>query len=325
LDAASPHAPEIASDPQRGSAAAELHRPVLLAESVHWLAPERGGLFVDATLGLGGHAEALLAASPDVRLLGIDRDPDARSLAARRLERFGARVEIVAGDFRALDEFLAGRRPAGLLADLGVSSLQLDRAERGFSFRGGGPLDMRMGPDGPTAADLLNRMTEAELTNLFHEYGEEPEARRVARAVVASRARAPLSTTGELAELVRRAKRSGRGRESRIDPATLVFQALRIAVNDELSALQEMLDRATALLDRDGRLVVISYHSLEDRIVKNRFRDLAKGEVDQVTGRTRSETRVLEVLTRKPVIPGAAELERNPRARSARLRAARRL
>ena len=186
---------------------------------------------------------------------------------------------------------------------------------------------MRMGQDGPTAAELLNRMTEAELTKLFFEYGEEPEARRVARAVVAARARQPLSTTVELADLVRRTKRAGRGhgRESRIDPATLVFQALRIAVNDELAALTEMLDRATALLDRDGRLVVISYHSLEDRIVKNRFRDLAKGEVDPITGRSRSETRVLEVLTKKPVVPGDAELERNPRARSARLRAARRI
>ncbi len=320
---------DAGSDAERSAAGGErldaIHRPVLLAETLDRLAPERGGLFVDATLGLGGHAEALLEASPDVRLVGIDRDPEARALAFRRLERFGARVEIHAGDFRALDEIVGPRRPAGILADLGVSSLQLDRAERGFSFRADGPLDMRMEQDGPTAAELLNRMTEVELTRLFHEYGEEPEARRVARAVVSARARAPLSTTGELADLVRRTKRIGRGRESRLDPATLVFQALRIAVNDELAALSEMLERATALLDRDGRLVVISYHSLEDRIVKNRFRDLAKGEVDPITGRTRSETRVLEVLTKKPVGPGEAELERNQRSRSARLRAARRI
>ena len=306
----------------------EIHRPVLCAETVEWLDPARGGLFVDATLGLGGHAEALLEAWPGVRILGIDRDPDARELAAQRLARFGSRVEIAAGDFRAMDELVGARAVAGVLADLGVSSLQLDRAERGFSFRADGPLDMRMGRDGATAAELLNRMTEAELTRLFRESGEEPQARRVARTIVRERAQAPISTTIELASLVRRAKRGRGGRggdRDRIDPATLVFQALRIEVNDELSALSEMLERATALLERDGRLVVISYHSLEDRIVKNRFRDLARGEVDPVTGRTRSETRVLEVLTRKPIAPATPELVRNPRSRSARLRAARRI
>jgi 16S rRNA (cytosine1402-N4)-methyltransferase len=300
-----------------------IHRPVLLAEVVDWLAPARGGLFVDATLGLGGHAEALLEAAPDVRLVGVDRDPQARALAAARLARFGARVEIRDGDFRSLDAILGERRAAGILADLGVSSLQLDCAERGFSFRTDGPLDMRMGATGETAAELLNRITEAELTTLLHEYGEEPEARRVARAVVSARQRAPLTTTSALAELVRRTKRAPRG--GRLDPATLVFQALRIAVNDELGQLEELLARASALLEQGGRLVVISYHSLEDRAVKNRLRDLARGEVDPITGRTRSETRVLEVLTRKPVVPAAAEIEQNPRARSARLRAARRL
>jgi 16S rRNA (cytosine1402-N4)-methyltransferase len=300
-----------------------IHTPVLLAEVLDWLAPARGGLFVDVTLGLGGHAEALLEAAPQLRLVGIDRDPDARALAAARLARFGARVEIRAGDFGSLDEILGERRAAGILADLGVSSLQLDRPERGFSFRADGPLDMRMGRAGETAAELLNRMTEAELTTLFQEYGEEPEARRVARAVVSARQRQAITTTTELADLVRRTKRAPRG--GRIDPATLVFQALRIGVNDELEQLAELLERATALLEPGGRLVVISYHSLEDRAVKNRFRDLAKGEVDPITGRTRSETRVLEVLTKKPVVPAAVELGQNPRARSARLRAARRL
>jgi 16S rRNA (cytosine1402-N4)-methyltransferase len=300
-----------------------IHRPVLVDEALGWLEPARGGLFVDVTLGLGGHAEALLDAAPSVRLVGVDRDPAARELAAARLARFGERVEVHAGDFSTLDDILGERRAAGILADLGVSSMQLDRPERGFSFRAEGPLDMRMADAGPTAADLLNRMTEAELTTLFHEYGEEPEARRVARAVISARARKPLETTSELADLVRRTKRAPRG--AKLDPATLVFQALRIAVNDELGQLAELLDRATALLDRDGRLVVISYHSLEDRAVKHHFRALAKGEVDPITGRTRSETRVLEVLTRKPVTPSAAELARNPRARSARLRAARRL
>jgi 16S rRNA (cytosine1402-N4)-methyltransferase len=166
--------------------------------------------------------------------------------------------------------------------------------------------------------------TEAELTEIFRQYGEEPEAKRVARAVVRERAARPVETTSALAEIVRRAKRSPRG-EARIDPATRVFQALRIAVNEELDAVSEMLDQAVRMLDTDGRLVVISYHSLEDRIVKNRLRDLARGQVDPVTGRTLSETRVLEVLTRKPVRPTLAEIEANPRSRSARLRAARRL
>lgn len=301
------------------------HVPVLLAEAVEWLAPARGGLFVDATLGLGGHAEALLAAAPAARLVGVDRDPEARAIAARRLERFGGRIEIVGGDFRDLGGLLAGRRVAGVLADLGVSSLQLDRAERGFSFRADGPLDMRMGDSGPTAAQLVATMTEAELERTFRTLGEEPESRRVARAVVAVRQRQPITTTRQLAEVVRGAKRAHGGRHDRIDPATRVFQSLRIEVNQELAALSEMLDAAIGMLDRDGRLVVISYHSLEDRVVKNRFRDLARGEVDPITGRTSSETRLLEILTRKPVTPSEAEVARNPRARSARLRAARRL
>jgi len=299
-----------------------VHLPVLRREALDWLAVERGGLYVDATLGLGGHAEAILDAASATRVVGIDRDPQARSLAARRLERFGDRVEIHAGDFAALGDVLAGRSAAGVLADLGVSSLQLDRAERGFSFRRDGPLDMRMADSGESAAELLNRSTEAELTTIFRQLGEEPEARRVARAVVAARRDGPIETTGELAEVVRHAKRA---RPARIDPATRVFQALRIAVNRELDSLAELLDCAVDLLDRDGRLVVISYHSLEDRIVKNRLRDLARGESDPVTGRTRSETRVLELLTRKPVAPSAGEIAANPRARSARLRAARRL
>ena len=301
------------------------HLPVLLAESLAWLDPARGGLFVDATLGLGGHAEALLEAAPAACLLGVDRDSEALELAGARLARFGARVELAQGDFRDLDRLVgASRRAAGVLADLGVSSLQLDRAERGFSFQREGPLDMRMARSGRTAAELVNRSTEAELTEIFRQYGEEPEARRVARAIVREREERPIETTRVLAEIVRRAKRSPRG-EARIDPATRVFQALRIAVNEELDAVSEMLDQAVRMLDTDGRLVVISYHSLEDRIVKNRMRDLARGQVDPVTGRTLSETRVLDVLTRKPVRPTPAEIDANPRSRSARLRAARRL
>lgn len=299
-----------------------VHVPVLLREAIELLAAARGGLFVDATLGLGGHAEAILAASPATRVVGVDRDPEARALAAARLARFGDRVEIHAGDFAELDRLVGARRAAGVLADLGVSSLQLDHAHRGFSFRRDGPLDMRMADAGETAAELVNRLTEAELETIFRSYGEEPEARRVARAVVAARDAAPITTTGELADVVRRAKRA---RETRLDPATRAFQALRIEVNRELEALDELLDRAVGLLESEGRLVVISYHSLEDRMVKNRLRDLARGESDPVTGRTRAETQVLELLTKKPVMPSAAEVAVNPRARSARLRAARRL
>jgi len=301
------------------------HLPVLLRESVEWLGAARGGLFVDATLGLGGHAEAILEASPAARVLGLDRDPEARGLATARLARFGDRVEIRAGNFRELERLAGDRAPfSGVLADLGVSSLQLDRAERGFSFRGDGPLDMRMGPEGPTARDLVNEATEGELETILREYGEEPEARRVARAVVRARSTQPIDTTRQLAEVVRGAKRPVHG-EERIDPATRAFQALRIAVNEELDAVGELLEQAIRLLDTGGRLVVISYHSLEDRIVKNRFRDAARGEVDPVTGRTLVETRILEVLTKKPLRPTEAEVGANPRARSARLRAARRL
>jgi len=301
------------------------HVPVLLAEALELLAPERGGLFVDATLGLAGHAEGLLERAPAARLLGLDRDPEARELARERLARFGARVEIRAGDFRDLEHLVADRAPfAGVLADLGVSSLQLDRAERGFSFRQEGPLDMRMARDGRTAADLIANLTEGELQEIFREYGEEPEARRVAHAVVEARDEEPITTTVELARIVRGAKRRSRT-DDRIDPATRVFQALRIAVNEELEAVAELLDQAVRLLDREGRLVIISYHSLEDRIVKNRMRDLARGEVHPVTGRPRSETRLLEVLTKKPIRPSLPELEANPRSRSARLRAARRI
>ncbi len=303
---------------------------MLLAETLFWLAPERGGLFVDCTLGLGGHAHALLSRFPQARLLGIDRDPRALELARRRLAEFGARARYIEGNFRHLEalwgEHAGGEAPpAGIYADLGVSLLQLDDPGHGFSFQREGPLDMRMGTTGPTAAELVNFATEENLEEIFREFGEEPEARRVARAIVAERRVSPIDTTVALANVVRRAKRSGRGGGERIDPATRVFQALRLAVNEELQAAEELLDQAVRLLDRDGRLVIISFHSLEDRIVKNRFRNMARGEVDQTTGRTHSETRVLEVLTKKPVRPTEAEVQFNPRSRSARLRAARRL
>ena len=290
---------------------------------------------MDCTVGLGGHAEAILGASPEVRVLGVDRDPQALAMARERLEPFGSRVRLVEADFADLQEVLEqlGEGLArGVLADLGVSSLQLDSAERGFSFRRNGPLDMRMGDQGPTAADVVNTYSEEALRNILWQHGNERQARRIARALVREREIKPFETTGDLKRIVYRAKsksgRPGRGprrREGRVDPATRVFQALRIEVNMELSRLQTLLDKVVKLIDAEGRLVMISYHSLEDRIVKNSLRQLARGKIDEITGRTHSETRVIEVLTKKPVRPSAEEIAINPRSRSARLRAARRL
>jgi 16S rRNA (cytosine1402-N4)-methyltransferase len=305
------------------------HVPVLLAESLEWLAPGRGGLFVDATVGLGGHSEALLQASPDVQLVGIDRDSQALERAEKRLAAFGSRVRLVQANFHQIDRALSGlgvhgvRSIAGVLADLGVSSLQLETAERGFSFRLDGPLDMRMGLAELTAADLVNQTSEGELETIFRDYGEERQARRIARAIGRARAEKPIETTGELRRLVGGVV--GRRREERIDPATRVFQALRIEVNQELAGLEAFIQGAVDMLESEGRLVVISYHSLEDRIVKNSLRDLAQGEVDPVTGRPRAETQLIEVLTKKPQRPSEEEVAFNPRSRSARLRAARRL
>jgi 16S rRNA (cytosine1402-N4)-methyltransferase len=304
------------------------HVPVLLAETLEYLAPARGGIFVDGTVGLGGHAEALLRASPDVQLIGIDRDREALARAAERLAGFGPRVRLVQANFHQLMATLAGlgvRAIAGFLADLGVSSLQLETPGRGFSFRFDGPLDMRMGLSETTAADLVNQASEGELATIFRDYGEERHARRIARAIARARMEKPIRTTGELKALVDAAKGTRALREERIDPATRVFQALRIAVNQELAGLERCIEEAVQLLETGGRLVVISYHSLEDRIVKTTLRDLAQGEVDPVTGRSRSETQLIEVLTRKPVRPTESEVDLNPRSRSAKLRAARRL
>jgi 16S rRNA (cytosine1402-N4)-methyltransferase len=313
------------------------HLPVMVAETLDLLAPERrpGGWFVDATLGLGGHAEALLQRAPEARLLGLDRDPQALERAEARLEAFGDRVRFEHANFQDLEAVLerlglAGQ-VAGILADLGVSSLQLDVAERGFSFRFDGPLDMRMGLADFTAADLVNESSEEELGRIFRDYGEELQARRIARAVERARAETPLTTTGDLKRLIDRAKAGGRHgrhpgeREGRVDPATRVFQALRIAVNRELAGLEALMEQAIRMLEDDGRLVVISYHSLEDRIVKNVLRDTARGEIDQITGRPRSESQLIEVLTRKPLRPSDEEVAFNTRSRSARLRAAKRI
>lgn len=307
------------------------HRPVLLQESLGYLAPGRGGLFVDATLGLGGHSEAILESSGDARVLGFDRDRVALDLALGRLARFGARFRAVHADFREIRRVLteAGERElSGVLADLGVSSLQLDTPERGFSFRHNAPLDMRMDAQGDeeTAADLLERLPEEEIARVIFEYGEERRSRKIARWIVEKRERGrPIKTTGELAELVARA--AGHRRAERVHPATRTFQALRIAVNRELEGLGEFVETAIDLLQPGGRFVAISFHSLEDRIVKRALRRLAgQCECDaRAPSCLCGARRAVEILTKRPVGPGEAELEENPRARSAKLRACEKL
>src|SRR5882762_9764242 len=249
-----------------------MHQSVLLSEIVEYLRPSRDdGTLVDATVGLGGHAEALLTRYPSVRLLGIDRDPQALAASAQRLERFGNRVTLAQGRHETLIDILKKQKiesVSGLLADLGVSSMQLDDAARGFSFRYDAPLDMRMGPDSRSAAELVNSLDEEELAGILRDYGEEPQARRIARAIVAAR---PVETTAQLAGVIRSVKKS---RPRDIDPATLTFQALRIAANEELVGLDRFIDDAVSVLEPAARIAVISFHSLEDRIVKRAFRRL---------------------------------------------------
>ena len=299
------------------------HVPVLLREVVDALRPEGGGVFVDATLGLGGHAEALLEASPLVRVVGIDRDPEALAIARARLARFGDRLVTIQGrheDVAAHLDALGIARVAGVLADLGVSSMQIDRAERGFSFMKDGPLDMRMGPDGPTAADLVATASREELTRIFREWGEERMAGPIARKVVEARETAPIRTTGEMRNLV--LKVLGPKRPMHKDPATRVFQALRIATNRELVELERFLDDAVARLALGARLSVLSYHSLEDRIVKHTFRRHTAGCTcpPSFPVCVCSRRRVMALVTRRSVRPTLAELGENPRARSARMR-----
>jgi 16S rRNA (cytosine1402-N4)-methyltransferase len=302
-----------------------MHEPVLLEEVVEILRPSReSGTLVDATVGLGGHAEALLSCYPTVRLLAIDRDPRALALARERLGKYGDRVAFAEGRHETLIDILGKSQTStvsGLLADLGVSSMQLDDPERGFSFRFDAPLDMRMGPDSRSAAELVNGLAEAELAAILRDYGEEPMAKRVARAIVAQRAEAPIETTAQLAAGVRSGKRS---RPQDIDPSTLTFQALRIAANAELIGLERFLDDAVSVLEPGARIAVISFHSLEDRIVKRAFRRL-EGECTCPPGLpvcVCGRREVVKVLTSRPVTASEEELNRNPRARSAKLRAA---
>ena len=291
------------------------HVPVMTAEMLQYLRPERGGLFVDCTVGLGGHARALLEAGA-TRLIGLDRDPEALARARETLAPWSDRVDLVHADYRSIADVLDERRVTaidGALADLGVSSLQFDSPGRGFSFQRDEPLDMRMDTSqGQTAADLVAHATEEELANAIFTYGEERFSRRVARALVYARSTAPVTTTGQLAAIVRRAI-PHRGGHMRIDPATRTFQALRIWVNGELDGLDGFLETAARRLRAGARLVVIAFHSLEDRIVKHTFRSLDQG--------ARSTGAGITVLTKRPLVPGDEEVGRNPRSRSAKLRA----
>ena len=311
------------------------HRPVMVEEVARLIDAGPGAVYIDATVGFGGHTERLAElAGPTGRVLGLDRDPLALKEAAARLEGLGSRVVLVRTCFARLHEALAALGPDqprtvnGVLFDLGVSSAHLDLEDRGFSYHGTGPLDMRMDPsgDGPTAADLLADLDERELTRVFRDLGEERWAERIASFVVKTRRRGPLKTADQLVEVVKQAVPAAARRQGP-HPARRVFQALRMAVNRELEEIEAALRQVPDLLSLGGRVVVIAYHSLEDRIVKTRFREEEKGCLCppglpecRCGGKP-----TLKVLTRKPIVPSEREVNENPRSRSAKLRAAERL
>ena len=292
-----------------------MHQAVLTAEVLTFLAPQRGGLFVDCTVGLGGHARVLLEHGAS-RVIGLDRDREALSQAHTALSAWAEHVELHHANYKDVDAVLDASQISsvdGVLADLGVSSLHLDGEGRGFSFRRDEPLDMRMDQStGQTAADLIRNTSEQTLADIIFKYGEERQSRRIARAIVEARRTSPVTSTGDLASIVRRSLR--RKGYTRIDPATRTFQAIRIWVNQELDGLEDVLEAMCRRLRTGARLVVISFHSLEDRIVKHTFRALERG------GKV-----AIRVLTKRPVIPQDEEVERNPRARSAKLRVAERV
>ncbi len=295
-----------------------LHTSVLLAESLELLNPKHGEIFVDATLGLGGHTEAILAKGASV--VGIDQDLEAIELAKVRLAKFGENFSVVHANFSEISQVINGQVD-GILADLGVSSLQFDSETRGFSFRFDAPLDMRMdaNSDNPTAAELLETLSEFEIARIIYEYGEERFSRKIARRIVERReAGNPLKTTTELVRLIGNSKS-----KEKIHPATRTFQALRIAVNGELDILQQFINDCTDKLKPTGRLVIISFHSLEDRIIKQTFQKLA-GKCTCPPKFPQcfcGATKKIEILTRKPVVPTELEIDENQRSRSARLRA----
>ena len=301
------------------SEASSIHVSVLLEETVSAVEPRSGGFYIDATCGLGGHTEALLeACSPDGRVLSVDRDPRALEFARKRLERFGSRLQLLQANFSELAG-LTSEPVDGLIADLGVSSLQLDDPNRGFSFRADVPLDMRMGDTGKTALDLLEEVDESELTQILKEYGELQRPRKVARAILRARQENKLSTTKDLVEAVEAVipKKPG------LHPATLVFQAIRIAVNRELDELETLLEQLPELITEGGKVAIISFHSLEDRRVKQFFRG------PPISPELRNlpippPKNPFKPLVRRPVTPSEDELANNPRSRSAKLRIAER-
>ncbi len=307
------------------------HRSVLLTEVVDAFEPVRLSVFVDGTLGAGGHAEALLQRHPEIDLyLGIDQDPQALALASKRLEPWKDKVCFRQGNFSQFDQFLKELgivQIQGLLVDLGVSSMQLDQAERGFSFSREGPLDMRMNPHAPlTAADVVNTWSEQELGRVFRDYGEEKKWRLAARAIVQARVEKPFVTTTDLAQLLKPlfAWNPKKG----INPLTLIFQALRICVNGELAVLEQLMPKALECLEPGGRVAVISFHSLEDRIVKNQLRLAAsdKWETSGLgSGLFRDKDPTVALITKKPICPSEEEIKDNPRSRSAKLRVAEKL
>ena len=299
------------------------HVPVLLGEVCEALQAQRGGVFVDGTFGGGGYTRAILDSHRDNKVVAIDRDPDAIAGGASLATRLRGRLALVRGRFGELDRLAAGQGADavdGVVLDIGVSSMQLDEAARGFSFRHNGPLDMRMERDGASAADILNRASEAELADIFYHYGEERRARAVARAVTEARRRAPIETTRQLADLVASLIRQEPGG---VHPATRVFQALRIAVNDELGELVRALHAAERILKPRGRLVVVTFHSLEDRIVKQFFaaRTGRLGVGSRHLPAAEAAEPSFRLVTKGPVGPSDGEVARNPRARSAKLRA----
>jgi 16S rRNA (cytosine1402-N4)-methyltransferase len=300
------------------------HVPVLLQEVLAAIEPRAGGIYVDGTFGAGGYTAAILDAAP-CKVYGIDRDPDAIAGGAALRHRYDGRLDLIEGRFGEMDQLLAARGVAlvdGVALDLGVSSMQLDQGARGFSFRAQGPLDMRMEKSGASAADLVNGASESELAEIIFEYGEERHAKRVAKAIVRARTGEAIATTGALAEIVRGAVPAAR---DAIDPATRTFQALRIAVNDELGELDRGLAAAERVLAPGGRLAVVAFHSLEDRRVKS-FLRTRSGQAPKASRHApeakSARAPSFEVPQRRPVGPGTAEIAANPRARSARLRSA---
>jgi 16S rRNA (cytosine1402-N4)-methyltransferase len=298
------------------------HLSVLPAETVEWMAAQEGKLIIDGTLGGGGHSEAFLKAGASV--IGIDRDPEALAFASKRLAAYGDRFRTWQGNFadlRDIPEVRGESRADGLLLDLGVSSRQLDAAERGFSFRGAGPLDMRMGPACPfDAAHVVNTWAESELVRIFFELGEEPKARRIAAAIVKRRAEREFTTTNDLADFIEKTV----GRSGRIHPATKAFQAIRMTVNDELGSLERALEASLEVLKPGGRLLVITFHSLEDRMVKRFMQHRAKAWLDQPDwpAPRPNPDWCLNLPVRKAIAASDAEIRINPRARSAKLRVA---